>query len=156
MSDLIFNKKAGFDYEITDTLTAGVELFGHEVKSLRKGQGSLDGAYVLVRDGEAYLVGMQISPYQQNNTPKEYNERRDRRLLLTKKEIATLTGKKSGAGSAGTKAGLTTVPISVYSIGRKIKLKIGFARSKKKFDKRETIKKRDTDRDIRRDFRGRI
>lgn len=148
MSDLVFNKKAGFNYEITDTLTAGIELFGHEVKSLRKNQGSLDGAYVLVKGGEAFLVGMQIPPFQMNNTPKEYNERRERRLLLTKTEIDSLAGHK-------TQAGLTAVPISVYNIGRKIKVKIGLAKSKKKFDKRETIKKRETDRDIRRDFRER-
>ncbi len=148
MSDLVFNKKAGFNYEITDTLTAGIELFGHEVKSLRKNQGSLDGAYVLVKEGEAFLVGMQIPPFQMNNTPKEYDERRERRLLLTKTEIDSLAGHK-------TQAGLTAVPISVYNIGRKIKVKIGLAKSKKKFDKRETIKKRETDRDIRRDFRER-
>lgn len=145
---MIFNKKAGFNYEITENLTAGIELFGHEVKSLRKNQGSLDGAYVLVKDGEAFLVGMQIPPFQMNNTPKEYDERRDRRLLLTKNEIDSLAGHKS-------KAGLTAVPISVYNIGRKIKVKIGLAKSKKKFDKREVIKKRETDRDIRRDFRDR-
>jgi SsrA-binding protein len=146
MSDLVSNKKAGFNYEITDTLSAGIELLGFEVKALRKKQGSLDGSYVLVRGNEAYLVGMQIPPFQMNNTPKEYDERRDRRLLLTRQEIDSLTGHKS-------QMGLTAVPISVYNIGRKIKVKIGLAKSKKKFDKRETIKKRETDRDIRRDFR---
>ena len=148
MADLLFNKKAGFNYEISDTLNAGIELFGFEVKSLRKNQGSLDGSYVIVRGGEAFLVGAQIPPFQQNNTPKEYEERRERRLLLTKTEIDLLMGQKS-------KAGLTAVPISVYSMGRKIKVKIGLARNKKKFDKRETIKKRETDRDVRREFRDR-
>jgi SsrA-binding protein len=148
MSDLVFNKKAGFNYEITDTLTAGIELFGFEVKALRKNRGSLDGAYVLVRGGEAYLIGMQIPPFQMNNTPKEYDERRERRLLLTKTEINSLAGHKN-------QAGLTAVPISVYNIGRKIKVKIGLVKSKKKFDKREVIKKRETDRDIRRDFKDR-
>lgn len=146
MSDLLYNKKAGFNYEITDQLVAGIELFGFEVKALRAGQGSLDGSYVMIRKNEAFLVNSQIPPYQQNNTPKEYDPRRERRLLLTKKEIATLTGQKS-------KAGLTAVPISVYNIGRKIKVKIGLARNKKKFDKREIIKKRDTDRDVRREFK---
>jgi len=146
--DLIFNKKAGFNYEISDTLTAGIELFGFEVKSLRKNQGSLDGSYVVVRGGEAFLVGAQIPPFQQNNTPKEYMERRERRLLLTKKEIDLLMGQKS-------KAGLTAVPISVYNLGRKIKVKIGLARNKKKFDKREIIKKREVNRDISREFKDR-
>lgn len=166
MADLIYNKKATFDYEIGDKLDAGIELFGFEVKALRKNQGSLDGSYVLVRGGEAYLVNAQIPPYQVNNTPKEYIERRERRLLLTKKEIDMLAGKgsgsgargggaKSGGGAKGGKAGLTSVPLSVYSVGRKIKVKIGIVRSKKKFDKRETIKKREVDRDIRREFRDR-
>ncbi len=158
MSDLIFNKKATFNYEISDTLTAGIELFGFEVKSLRKHQGSLDGSYVTVRGGEAFLIGSDIPPYQVGNTPPEYNPRRERRLLLTKDEIASLAGQSggsSGGKKASSKAGLTAVPISVYNIGRKIKVKIGLAKSKKKFDKRETIKKRDTDRDVRREFKDR-
>ncbi len=148
MSDLVFNKKAGFNYEITDTLTAGIELLGHEVKALRKKQGSLDGSYVTVKDGEAFLVGMQIPPFQAGNTPKEYEERRDRRLLLTKAEIDSLVGHKG-------QASLTYVPISVYNIGRKIKVRIGLAKSKKKFDKREVIKKRDTNRDVQRELKDR-
>ncbi len=148
MADLLFNKKAGFNYEISDTLNAGIELFGFEVKSLRKNQGSLDGSYVIVRGGEAFLVGAQIPPFQQNNTPKEYEERRERRLLLTKTEIDLLMGQKS-------KAGLTAVPISMYNMGRKIKVKIGLARNKKKFDKREIIKKREVNRDISREFKDR-
>ncbi len=145
VADLIYNKKAGFNYEITDTLVAGIELFGFEVKAVRKNQGSLDGSYVTVRGGEAFLMNAQIPPFQQNNTPKEYDPRRERRLLLTKAEITSLASSK----------GLTAVPISVYNSGRKIKVKIGLAQSKKKFDKRETIKKRETDRDIRREFRDR-
>lgn len=148
MSELIYNKKAGFDYEITDTLEAGIELLGHEVKTLRKKQGSLDGSYVKITEGEAFLVGAQIPPYQANNTSKEYDERRDRRLLLTRTEINLISGKK-------TQTNLTVVPISVYNAGRKIKIKIGLAKSKKRFDKRETIKKRETDRDIRRDLKDR-
>ena len=142
------NKKVHFDYEILETYEAGIELFGFEVKALRANQGSLDGSYVSVRGGEALLVGAQIPPYQQNNTPKEYDPRRERRLLLTKKEINSLSGQTS-------KDGLTAVPISVYNMGRKIKVKIGLARNKKKFDKRENIKKRETDRDVRREFKDR-
>jgi SsrA-binding protein len=144
MSDLLFNRKAGFNYEITDTIVAGIELFGFEVKSLRNKQGSLDGSYVTIRDGEAFLIGADIPPFQQNNTPKEYEQRRERRLLLTRAEINSLVGTK-----------LTIVPVSVYNVGRKIKVKIGLAKSKKKFDKRENIKKRETDRDVRREFRDR-
>ncbi len=144
MSDLVFNKKATFNYEITDTVEAGIELFGFEVKSLRLGQGSLDGSYVTIRGGEAFVVGMQVSPFQPKNIPADYNPKRDRRLLLTKEEINSLAGAK-----------LTIVPISVYNSGRKIKVKVGLAQSKKKFDKRETIKKRETDREVRREFRDR-
>lgn len=148
MSELLFNKKATFNYEVTETLDAGIELLGFEVKALRGRHGSLDGSYVLVRAGEAFLVGADIPPYQAGNTPKEYDPRRDRRLLLTRAEIDSLTGRKSGGS-------LTAVPISVYNVGRKIKVKVGLVRSKKKFDKRESIKKRETDRDIRREFRDR-
>lgn len=144
MSDLVFNKKATFNYEVTDTIEAGIELFGFEVKSLRLGHGSLDGSYVTIRGGEAFIVGMQVSPFQPKNIPADYNPKRDRRLLLTKEEINSLAGAK-----------LTIVPISMYNSGRKIKVKIGLAQSKKKFDKRETIKKRETDREVRREFRDR-
>ena len=140
---LIQNKKAHFDYEILEKFTAGIELLGFEVKALRGKMGSLEGSYVTIRGGEAYLIGSSIPPFQPNNTPKDYDPRRNRRLLLTTKEIASLAGTEN-------KKGLTIVPISVYNAGRKIKVEIGVARGKKKFDKRETIKKRETDREIRR------
>ncbi len=148
MSAYIQNKKVFFNYEITEKLTAGVELLGLEVKSLRKGQGSLEGAYVTVRGAEAYLIGSHIPPFQTSNTPKDYEPMRNRRLLLTKKEISEL-------GAIEKKKGLTIVPISVYNHGRKIKVELGIARGKKSFDKRETIKKRDSDRDIRRTIKER-
>ncbi len=148
MTTFVQNKKANFNYEITEKLNAGIELLGFEVKSLRSSQGSLEGAYVTVRGAEAFLIGMQIPPFQNFNTPKEYDPLRNRKLLLTKKEITQL-------GEIEKKKGLTIVPISVYSIGRKIKVELGIARGKKSFDKRETIKKRDSDRDIRRAIKDR-
>ena len=144
---LIEHPKARFDYEILETFEAGLELFGHEVKTLRKHQGSLLGAYVVVRGGEAYLVGASIPPYQQNNVPKEYDPARPRRLLLSKKELGALSNTESTKG-------LTLVPISVYNKGRVLKLSLGIARGKKKFDKRETIKKRETDREVRRTLKN--
>lgn len=144
---LIQNKKAHFNYEILDKFEAGLELLGFEVKSLKKGQGSLEGAHVTVRGGEAYVIGMQVPPYQPANTPKDYDPLRHRRLLLTKKEISRL------AGEEGQK-GLTIVPISVYNKGRKLKIEIALVRGKKKYDKRETIKKRDTEREMRREARS--
>ena len=145
---LIINKKAHFNYEIMETFEAGISLFGQEVKSLKKSQGSLLGAHVIVRGGEAYIVGMHIPPYQPNNTPKEYDPDRTRQLLLTKKELGELA-------LAEAQKGLTIVPISVYSKGRKLKLKIAIARGKKKYDKRETLKKRDAEREINRTLKNR-
>jgi SsrA-binding protein len=146
MSSLIQNKKAHFNYEILEKIEVGVELLGFEVKSLKKGQGSLEGAHVTVRGGEVYLINMQIPPYQPGNTPKDYDPLRHRRLLLTKKEIIRLGGEEK-------QKGLTIVPISVYNKGSKVKLEIAVVRGKKKYDKRETIKKRDTEREIRRSLK---
>lgn len=145
---LIENRKAAFNYEFLEKFDAGIELFGFEVKSLRKKQGSLDGSYVIVRGNETFLVNAFIPPYQPKNTPKDYDPRRHRKLLLTKKEIAELAGAES-------KKGLTIVPISVYAKGRKIKVALAIARGKKKYDKRESIKKRDTEREIRREMKER-
>ncbi|TSC56835.1 MAG: ssrA-binding protein [Parcubacteria group bacterium Greene0416_79] len=144
---LLLNKKASFNYEFLDKLEAGIELLGFEVKSLRKKQGSLEGAYAIVRGGETFLVNVFIPPYQSKNTPKEYDPRRHRRILLTKKEIAELTGAES-------KKGLTIVPISVYTKGRKIKVEIAVARGKKKYDKREKIKRREAEREMRRTLKS--
>jgi len=144
---LIQNKKVHFDYEILEKITAGIELLGLEVKTLRDKSGSLEGSYVTVRGGEAYLIGTNIPPFQSGNTPKDYDPKRNRRLLLTKKEIAELAGFES-------KKGLTIIPISVYNKGRKIKVDIAVVRGKKQFDKRETLKKRETEREIRREMKG--
>ncbi len=145
---MLVNKKAGLNYEILEKYVAGIELFGYEVKSLRGNLGSLDGAYVISRGGEAYLHGMFIPPYQAGNTPKEYDPNRIRRLLLNKNEIFELSE------SENTK-GLTVIPLSVYNKGNKIKLDIAIVRGKKKFDKREDLKKRDSMRDVARDLKDR-
>ncbi len=146
MSALIQNRKVSFNYEILERFTAGIELLGHEVKAVRHGQGAIDGAFVTVRGGEAFVTGMTIPPYQPNNTPKDYDPMRPRKLLLTKKEIEQL---------ANIEKGLTIVPISVYNSKRKIKVEIASVRGKRKFDKRETIKKRDVERDLSRTYRDR-
>ena len=121
---------------------------GSEVKSVRGGQMSLEGAFVIVRGGEVYLINTNIPPYQAKNSPKDYDQLRNRKLLLTKKEIAELAGNEKNKS-------LTIVPISVYNKGRKIKVEIALVKGKKKFDKRETLKKRDTDREIRREYQER-
>ena len=143
MPTLLENRKVRADYEVLGEFDAGIELFGHEVKALRNGRGSLPGSHVIIRAGEAYLLNMDIPPYQAGNTPKGYDPKRTRRLLLSKKEINQLNGFDS-------KKGLTIVPFSVYTRGRFLKLSIAIVRGKKKYDKREQIKKRETDREIRR------
>jgi SsrA-binding protein len=140
------NRKARFDYEILERFTAGLELLGSEVKSIKEGKISLSGAFVGVRGGEAYLLGADIPAYQPNNISSEYDAARERKLLLTQDEIHKLEI------AEGTK-GLTIVPLSVYNKGRFLKLDLAIARGKKKFDKRESIKKRDTERDIKRSLK---
>lgn len=137
------HKKARFDFDILDTFSAGVSLIGAEVKSLRTGQGKLEGGHVVIRGGEAFLVGVSIPPYQQANAPKDYDPERARKLLLTEKEIEELHRKSE-------KQGLTIVPLKWYNSGRNVKLEIAIARGKKKYDKREAIKARDTKRDVER------
>lgn len=145
MTILIDNGKATFNYEILETFEAGIELLGYEVKALRAKKGSLEGSHVVVRGGEAFAVGMFVPPYQENNTPEEYDPRRNRRLLLTKEEIHRLADVEASKG-------LTIVPLKVYNKDTFIKVSIGVARGKKKYDKRETIKKRETERNVRREF----
>ena len=140
---ILDNKKALFSYEPIEKYEAGIELLGFEVKSLRAGKGSLAGCYVSIKGGEAWLLGATISPYQMGNTPADYVPTRPRRLLLSKKELEQLT-----RGSE--RDGLTIVPLSMYNKGRKIKVELALSRGKKKHDKRETLKRRDSNREIER------
>jgi len=143
---LIENGKVRFDFEILETIEAGLVLLGTEVKSLRAKRGKLEGAHVIIRGGEAFLVGAQIPAYQVKNAPKEYDPVHPRKLLISKEQMKELSEK-------GDRAGLTIVPLSVYNKGRNLKLSIAIARGKKKFDKREAIKKRETEREINRDLK---
>ncbi|MFZ2303806.1 MAG: SsrA-binding protein SmpB [Minisyncoccia bacterium] len=144
---LIQNKKVHFNYEILERYEAGIELLGTEVKAVRDGHGSLEGSHVTVRGGEAYLVGATIEPYQAGNMPKGYEAIRNRRLLLTKDEISEI-------GAQEAKKGLTIVPTSVYNKQHKLKVEIAVVRGKKTHDKRETIKKREAERDVMRDIKS--
>ena len=141
MESYIESRKVRFNYELLEQYVAGIELFGFEVKSVRAGHGSLEGAHIILRGHEAFVVGLKIDPYQIGNTPPSYDCERTRKLLVTKKEILVLQEEES-------KKGLTLVPLSLYNKNGKVKLAFAVARGKKQFDKRETIKKRDTDRDI--------
>ncbi len=148
MTVYIDNRKAHFNYTIEDTCEAGIELQGHEVKAIKNGMGVLTSAFCIIRGGEAYIVGMHIPPYQPHNTSPGYDPDRTRRLLLSKKEIKKLADKD------GVK-GLTLIPISLYSKGPYIKVSIAIARGKKVFNKKETIKKRDLDREMSREYKDR-
>lgn len=146
MPTLIENKKARHDFEILETLEAGIALSGQEVKSLRSGRGSLAGAHVTVRGGEAYLLNANIPPYQPRNAPRDYEAERPRRLLFSRKELSKLARCEA-------QGGLTIVPLLVYTKGRFLKLSIAIVRGKKKYDKRETLKKRGAEREIKRELK---
>lgn len=141
MASYIRNKKATFDYEILEKFEAGVVLHGYEVKAIRTGKASLVGAYIIFKEDGAYLKGATVSYYQEANTPDSYNPERERKLLLSKKELAKLHKELNTAG-------LTVVPVSLYNSKSKIKLEIALVRGKKKADKRETLKARDNKRTI--------
>ena len=136
------NRKAFHEYHILETFEAGVQLRGSEVKSIREGKASLKQAYILIRKGEAWLKGSHIASY--SHTGSEGHEPvRNRKLLLHKKEIQRI-------GSKLAEKGLTAVPTKLYFKGGLIKLEFGLAKGKKLYDKRETKKKRDIERDIQR------
>ena len=142
MSVLALNKRAKFDYEILETFEAGLVLFGHEVKSARSGHASLKGSYISVRHNELYLIGSLISLYRYAGQVKDYDPGRERKLLVRKKELGYLIGKKQ-------ERGLTLVPIKLYTKHSFLKLEFGLGKGKTQYDKRESIKKRDLDRQVR-------
>lgn len=142
-----YNKKARYDYEILETLEAGVSLKGHEVKAIKTGHCSLKGSFVVLKNGAPYLLNANIPPYQPKNMPKDYDPNRSRQLLLSKNEIRRLIGKTK-------EKGLTLVALKLYNKKGKIKLQIGVGKGKRKIDKREIIKKRDMKREINRALRG--
>ena len=139
---LLESKKLHLTYTISDAKEAGIELFGFEVKSLRKKQGSLEGAKVIVRGGEAFLVGAYIPPFQPANTPKSYDSYRTRRLLLSKEELFDLASNEQSKT-------LTLAPHSLYLKNNLIKCEIAFCKKKNNQDKREDIKKDISRRELR-------
>ncbi|MEY4731463.1 MAG: hypothetical protein RL681_409 [Candidatus Parcubacteria bacterium] len=143
MKPLSENRRATFDYEILEHYEAGIELFGHEVKSVKAGHGNLAGAYAIIRGGEAFLINCQIPPYQQNNVPDDYDPSRTRRLLLHKEEIKSLSGQLK-------EKGMSLVALSFVTKKNLVKVELGLGRSRKKSDKRELLKKRAHEREIER------
>lgn len=136
----IANKKAFFDYELSDRFEAGIQLLGSEVKAIKAGHADLSGSYVRIVGSEAYLVNAKVFPYEYARI-ENYEESRSRKLLLHKKELLSLKSRIQGEGKV-------LVPVSLYTDSRGlIKLEIAIGKSKKKYDKRETIKKRDIKRE---------
>lgn len=141
------NKKAYHDYFIEEKIEAGIELFGTEVKSVRAGTVNLKDSYVSLKTGEAILIGMHISPYEQGNIFNR-DPMRERRLLLHKKEIARLIGKTK-------ETGYSLIPLSVYFSGSLVKIELGLAKGKKAYDKRDAIAERDAKRNMDRAVKAR-
>ena len=136
------NKKAYHDYFVDETMEAGIQLFGTEVKSLRAGGVNLKDSYCTIEDGELFATGMHISPYEKGNI---YNRDplRDKKLLMHKREILRLLGKVG-------QEGVTLVPLSLYFKGSRVKVELGICRGKKLYDKRDDLAKKQANRDIER------
>lgn len=143
MKSLAYNKKASFDYEILEKFEAGIELLGHEVKSVKTGHISIKEAFVTIKGNELFLTNALIPPYAPAGKLKDYNPTRSRRLLLHKDQIKKLIGKARTEG-------LTLVPIQVYTRRRFLKLEFALGKGKRKIDKRQKIQEREENRKIKR------
>jgi SsrA-binding protein len=141
------NRKARFEYEILDTVEAGLVLLGPEVKSLREGNANLTDGYAVIRRGEVWLISVHISPYDQA-ARSNVEPRRERKCLLHRAEIGRLEGKLH-------ERGFTLVPLELYFKNGRAKVQLGLARGKRRHDKRETIRRREQDREMQRALRGR-
>lgn len=143
------NRKARFDFEITQVVEAGIVLLGTEVKSLREGKANMQDSYAafLPKDSnELYVINLHINPYSHGNR-ENHEPKRNRKLLLTERELKKLR-------TATSEKGITLIPLSIYFSGAFVKIEIGLAKSKKKYDKRESTKERETEREIRRKFKA--
>ena len=134
------NRRAHFDFEIIEKLVAGIVLTGHETKSVKMGRVQIAGAHIIVRDEEVFILGMEIPSFQPKNAPQNHYSGRTKKLLLNRKEIASLIGK--------IKEGYSVIPLKVFDIKNKVKIEIALARGLKKRDKRELLKKRESEREM--------
>lgn len=141
---VVTNRKAFHDYEILDRLEAGIALRGTEVKSLRNGGANLQDGYATIRKGEVWLINMHISPFDKGNI-NNHDPKRDRKLLLHKKEIRKLLAKTN-------EKGLTIVPLKLYFKKNIVKVELGIARGKRAYDKRQAIAKREIERHLQREY----
>jgi SsrA-binding protein len=145
---LAVNKKALYEYEVLEKIESGIVLTGQEVKSIKQGRANLVGAFVVIKGEQPTLLNAKVPPYQPNNTPPGYEPNQNRRLLLKKQQIKRLIGKDK-------EKGLTIVPLKMYSKQGKIKVEIAIVKKKSKRDKRETIIKKQLNKDIRRELKER-
>lgn len=144
---IVSNKKATLNYDVIDTYEGGLELHGYEVKAIRAGKVKFDGSYVVILGDELFLKNAEISPYQANNLPKDFDPQRVLKILVHKNEIRKLRHKVE-------KEGLTLIPLSIFAKGPKLKLDFALARGKKKSDKRQDIKRREDNIEILRAIKG--
>lgn len=144
MDNIATNRKAYFEYTLLEEFTAGIVLIGNEVKSIRKGNVSLTtDSFVYLKDGEVWVKNIKVARYEQSHSAEKHDENRDKKLLLNRKEINKIERLLQDNGT-------TIVPLSIFILNNKIKVKIGVVKGKKLYDKREAIKKRDIERDLRR------
>lgn len=147
MKVIALNKRVRFDYDIKEKLTGGLVLLGHEVKSVKQGHISLKGSFITIRRGEAYLTNTHISPYKMAANVRDYDPMRSRKILLHRKQIDHLIGTIQSQG-------MTAIPLAVGLERNLVKVEVGIGRGKKRYDKREFIKKRDMLRDAQRDLKS--
>ncbi len=147
MTALAENNRARFDYEIIQTLTTGMVLRGFEVKAIRASRMNLAGSFGQIRGGKLWLLNADIPPFQPANTPDGYDQKRTRELLVNKKELLEIARELKSSH-------LTLVPLKVYDSHGVLKLELALARPKKKGDKREAIRKKETKREINRSLRS--
>ena len=142
---IVSNKKAYYEYHVLEEYEAGIVLVGSEVKSIRMGNVSMNDSFIFFKNGEVWLKSFKVARYNQAHISEPHNEDRDKKLLLTKKEISKISRKLEDNG-------ITCIPLSVFTKRNKIKIKIGVVKGKKLYDKRQSIKERDIKRDLERNI----
>lgn len=140
---LVLNRKARYEYAVIEEFTAGMVLFGSEVKSIRSGNVTLSESFIFIKDGEVWIKNMHIAKYKQSHKLEVHDESRDKKLLLNKKEIERISKKVIDKGT-------TIIPLGIFISNNKLKMKIAVAKGKKDYDKRNSIKERDLKRELQR------
>lgn len=142
---ILVNRKANFEYFILDEYDAGIVLLGSEVKSIRQGNVTMNDSFIYIKDGEVWLKNLKVARYRQTHSAEPHDENRDKKLLLTKKQIQKIEKSLQDKG-------ITCIPLKIFTRSNRIKVKIGVAKGKKLYDKRNTIKERDMKRDLQRNY----